>query len=51
MFVVYLKIINTFFEKMIHENKLFKELKNAMEILVGQEIFKLWIKTVKILFW
>ena len=27
------------------------ELKNGIEILVGQAVFKLWIKTVKILFW
>ena len=30
--------------------KLFKELKNGIEILVGQAIFKLWIKTIKMLF-
>ena len=30
--------------------KLFKELKNGIEILVGQAISKLWIKTVKMLF-
>ena len=29
---------------------MFKELKNGIEILVGQVVFKLWIKTVKILF-
>ena len=28
-----------------------KELKNGIEILVGQMVFKLWIKTVKILLW
>ena len=28
-------------------SKLFKELKNGIEILVGQAPFKLWIKTVK----
>ena len=28
-----------------------KELKNSIEILVDQVGFKLWIKTVKILFW
>ena len=27
-------------------SKLSKELKNGIEILVGQAIFKLWIKTV-----
>ena len=29
--------------------KLFKELKNGIEILVGQAVFKLQIKTVKML--
>ena len=28
-----------------------EELKNGIEILVDQAVFKLWIKTVKILFW
>ena len=27
------------------------ELKNGIEILVGQAVFTFWIKTVKILFW
>ena len=31
-------------------SKLSKELKNGIEILVGQAIFKLWIKTFKMLF-
>ena len=31
-------------------SKLPKKLKNGIEILVGQAVFKLWIKTVKILF-
>ena len=31
-------------------SKLSKELKNSNEISVGQTVFKLWIKTVKILF-
>ena len=31
-------------------SKLFKELKNGIEILVGQAVFKLWIKTIKMLF-
>ena len=31
--------------------KLSKELKNGIEIFVDQAVFKLWIKTVKILFW
>ena len=30
--------------------KLFKELKKGIEILVGQAVFKLKIKTVKMLF-
>ena len=30
---------------------MFKELKNGIEISVGQAVFKLWIKTVKTLFW
>ena len=33
------------------ENILSKELQNDIEILVGQVDFKLWIKTVKIMFW
>ena len=33
------------------ENKLSKELKIGIEILVGQMILKLWIKAVKIMFW
>ena len=32
-------------------SKLSKELKYGIEILIGQAVFKLWIKTVKILFW
>ena len=38
---------------MIHVSysKLSSELKNGIEILVGQADFKLWIKTVKMLFW
>ena len=31
-------------------SKLFKELKNGIEILLDQADFKLWIKTVKMLF-
>ena len=31
-------------------SKLSKELKDGIEILVGQAVFNLWIKTVKILF-
>ena len=30
-------------------SKSFKELKNGIEMLVGQAVFKLWIKTVKML--
>ena len=36
--------------KYAYYSKLLKELKNGIEILVGQAAFKLWIKTVKILF-
>ena len=55
-FVCYLKIINPFFLKnnvcILNISKLSKELKNGIEILVGhQAAFKLWIKTVKMLFW
>ena len=43
-FVLYLKIINMqLFEKII----LSKELKNDIEILVDQALYKLWTKTVK----
>ena len=31
-------------------SKLPKNLKNGIEILVGRAVFKLWIKTVKMLF-
>ena len=31
-------------------NKLSKEVKTGNEILVGQAVLKLWIKTVKMLF-
>ena len=31
-------------------SKLFKEPKNGIAILVGQMVFKLWIKTVKMIF-
>ena len=53
-FVLYLKIINNFFEKINYASykKLFKELKNGIEILVGQLVFKLQIKTVQnVVFW
>ena len=47
----YLKIINTL-SRTIYESysKLYKELKNVIQILVGQAVFKLWIKIVKMLF-
>ena len=53
--VLYLKIIDNFFEKQImHLNsykKLFKELKNSIaNIVAGQAVLKLQIKTVKMLF-
>ena len=35
---------------MTSKSKLSKKLKNGMAILVGQAVFKIWIKTVKILF-
>ena len=40
------------FKKIIHSSysKLPKELRNGIEISKGQVIFKLWIKTVKMLF-
>ena len=50
-FVLYLKIINIFLKITYSSySKLFKELKNGIEILVGQADFKLLIKTVKMLF-
>ena len=48
--MLYLKIINTFLKNNISYSKLFKELKNGIKILVGQAVFKLWIKTVKMMF-
>ena len=33
------------------KRNIYKELKNDIGIFVGQEFFKLWAKTVKILFW
>ena len=54
-FVLFLKIINTFLQIIYiiytSYSKLFKELKNGIDSLVGQAVFKLRIKTVKILFW
>ena len=49
-FVCYLKVINTFFEKIMHASKLSMELKNGIEILVGQEVLSYRIKTAKIMF-
>ena len=49
-FVLYLKIINIFMKKNATYDKFSKELKNAIEILVEQAVFKLLIKTVKIMF-
>ena len=48
-FVLYLKIINNFLKNKVYilKKKLFKELKNGIGILVGQAVFKLWIKTAK----
>ena len=50
-FVLYLKIINTFLKNniCILYNKLLKVLKNGIGILVGQAVFNLKIKTVKML--
>ena len=42
-----LKIVNTF----LQNSKLSKELKNGIGISESQAVFKLWIKTVKILLW
>ena len=53
-FVLYLKIIDTFSK---NSTCISKEIiqgtrkKNGIEILVGQAIFKLWIKTVKLMLW
>ena len=41
---------NQHLEKQHIHSKLFKELKNGLGILVRQAVFKLWIKTVKMLF-
>ena len=43
-------VVACFFWKIIY-GKLSKELKNGIEILVSQAVFKLWIKTVKISVW
>ena len=53
-FVSYFKIIDTFLgikKFYVSQSKLSKKPKNGIEILVGQAMFKLWIKTVKILLW
>ena len=48
MFLLYLKIINTLFKNNVCiRSKLSKELKNGIEILVGQTVLKLWIKHSK----
>ena len=39
-----------FWKNNIWTSKLSKELENGIEILVGQTVFKLWIKAVKVLF-
>ena len=50
--MLYLKIINTFLKNnLCIVKQISKELKNSIDILVDQVVFKLWIKTVKILFW
>ena len=52
-FVLHLKIINTFLKNnmdLIVNCDLSKELKNGIEILIGQAVSELWIKTVKMLF-
>ena len=50
-FVLYLKIINIFLKNNICILKqMSKELKIGIKIFVGKAVFKLWIKTVKILF-
>ena len=46
-FLCYLKIINTFLENYASGSKLSKEVKNGTMILVGHEVCKLCIKTVK----
>ena len=47
----YLKTIDTFLKDNICILKMSKELKNGIEILVVQAVYKLRVKTVKILFW
>ena len=46
-FVLYLNIMNNFLKNKvcIYNKTLFKELKNGIEMLVGQAFFKLQIKT------
>ena len=41
---------STPFGRMAFYGQLSEELKNGIEILVGQVVFKLWIKIVKMLF-
>ena len=48
----YLKIISIFSQNNARTlKKIVQEIKNGIEILVGQVVFKLWFKTVKIMFW
>ena len=44
VFLIYLKIFNTLKNYIYLTGNLSKELKNSIEILVGQRVFKLWIK-------
>ena len=46
----YLKIINTVLKNDMRLIVSCPKLKNGIEILVGQAVFKLWIKTFKMLF-
>ena len=51
-FVLYLKIINILKNNISYISscsKLSKELENGIDILVVQTVFKLWIKTIKML--
>ena len=52
-FVLYLKIINTFWKKWYMHLKANcpGNSNNGIKILVNQVVFKFWIQTVKILFW
>ena len=53
-FVFYHEIINNFLKNelcILKKNLFSRNSKNGIEILVGQEVFKLQIKTVKMLVW